>query len=305
MPDAPATRVPLARYTTLGVGGPAEYLVEVESPGELGRWLGWAEERGLPWLVLGHGSNVVVADDGVRGLVMVNRRRRAVADLVSEPADRMGEGCQLRVDGGAELSRLAEWTAARGLAGLEWAVGIPGTVAGAIVGNAGAMGGSMADVVTAITLATADGARRIVPSSDLAFGYRTSGLRQGRTAGAIESADLTLSVGEAGACQVKVEEYLAKRRAAQPRGRSAGCMFANPAGEHAGALLDRCGLKGRRCGDAAVSAEHANFIINCGQARATDVVALMTAMRRAVHEQFGIVLEPEVRLLGDIELEAV
>ncbi|MHB0876565.1 MAG: UDP-N-acetylmuramate dehydrogenase [Anaerolineae bacterium] len=305
MADAPLPQVSLSRFTTMGVGGPADYLVEVEAAGDLPHRLGWAAERGLPCLVLGQGSNVIVADDGFRGLVVVNQRRRPIADLVTESAVAEAGQVRLRADGGADLSRLAQWAAARGLSGLEWAAGIPGTVAGAVVGNAGAQGSSMADTVSAVHLATADGSETLLGPDDMGFGYRTSRLRGGEFGGAVVAVDLTLTVAATAACEARFAEHLARRRRTQPAGRSAGCLFANPAGGHAGALLDQCGLKGVARGDATVSPEHANFVLNRGGARAADVVALMSVMRRAVHERFGIVLESEVRLIGNIGLEAL
>lgn len=303
MADAPQMQVPLSRYTTLGVGGPADYLVEAESA-DLPHWLAWAVERGLPWLVLGQGSNVVVADDGFRGLVAVNQRRGGFAGLVP-PAAKVRDGAALHVDGGSDLSRLAQWTAARGLSGLEWAAGLPGTVAGAVVGNAGAQGGSMADVVATVHLMLADGSRRSLNCGEMGFGYRTSALRRGQLLGAVLAVDLALGAADPAQCLARWDECLAARRKGLPAGRSAGCMFGNPTGGYAGLLLDRCGLKGTAVGGAVVSGDHANFVLNRGGARAADVAALMSAMRRAVYEQFGIVLEPEVRLIGNIGLEAL
>ena len=308
----PEERVPLAAHTTVRVGGPARFMAWPRDPAELQAWLGWACERRLPWLVLGEGSNVLVADSGYDGLVIVNRRQPAT-DFRSASS---GGDVRVRVDAGESLATLVRWSVGKGLAGLEWAVGIPGTVGGAVAGNAGAFGSSMADVAQGAELSSADGDTYEVSVAELGLSYRRSSLLRDDAPRALLWVDLRFTVDDRSACQARAAELLRRRRDTQPLGHSAGSVFRNPEGAcagasgprseappGAGALIEQCGLKGASVGGACISDKHANFIINRGDARASDVVALMNRVRRAVYDRFRVVLEPEVRMIGGVCLE--
>lgn len=299
MPE-PLANVSLARFTTLGVGGPARYLAQARDGRAVEQWVGWAHERGLPWLVLGSGSNVVVADSGYDGLVI---RARSVRQphLWSSHYDASEGTIRVTVDSTLGLAALAQIASESGFSGLEWAVGIPGTLGGALAGNAGAFGESMADVVESATMLEA-GVRRQVATDALDLSYRRCGYLAHGDKVAL-SLDVRLAEDDADACLGRAADFGERRRASQPGGRSAGSVFRNPPDAHAGELIDQCGLMGARVGGAVISRKHANFIINRGGASASDVLSLIRLARRAVQDRFGVSLEPEVRLVGDIRWE--
>ncbi len=307
---------PLARHTSYGIGGPADWYAAAESASELQHWLAWGRERDLPITLLGHGSNVLVADAGIRGLVIENR-----AQGVRCRAQEARAEVALRVASGTALSDLAYWAVSRGLAGLEWAVGIPGTVGGAVVGNAGAFGGYMSDVVRRVTVLEVGGARRELTAGECGFAYRTSAFKEQRARAAggqgsrgageqgsrgageqgsvILEAELALRPGDERELWARVEEYNARRDATQPREPSAGSVFKRTAHHPAGWLIEQAGLKGTCRGDACISPIHANFIVNRGQATAADVRCLIELAQRRVRELFGEELELEIELLGE------
>ncbi len=288
--------VPLAPYTTMGVGGPAEFLALCSSAQELVQAVGWAMEHGLPWYVLGGGSNVLVSDEGVEGLVAIYREAVPRYSVVRLEGDEALVSCP----GGAPLAALAVSLARDGLSGLEWACGIPGTVAGAIAGNAGAHGMSMADILASCTAVRA-GAQEQLSPAELGFSYRQCSACEDSKL-IIEEAKLRMRLDHPSTCEERVLAYRQARRL-QPRLPSAGCVFRNPPQAQAGLLLERAGLKGVRVGGARFAPEHANFIVNLGGATASDVIELMKMGRRLVFEMFGILLEPEVRFLGALTLE--
>lgn len=315
---------PLARHTSYGIGGPADYLVIAETVADLRRWLAWGRERGLPLTLLGHGSNVLVADAGVQGLVIVNQVQgvKYASQVTDHRSQVAGHGGQeprippshtvaasripmvcLRVASGTPLSDLAYWAVSRGLAGLEWATGIPGTVGGAVVGNAGAFGGYMGDVVRHLTVLGADDTVRELAAADCGFAYRTSAFKGSRgterRGDVILEVELELRPGDESELWARVEEYNIRRDATQPREPSAGSVFKRTAQHPAGWLIEQAGLKGRCKGDACISPVHANFIINRGQATAADVRFLIELARQRVWEQFGEKLELEIELLGE------
>ena len=289
---------PLSRHTTFRIGGPADLFIAVNSEEALIAAVRWSIEEQLPYLILGGGSNVLVADAGVRSLVIANRARRWEAEATK--GDRIS---RLRVASCVPLSQLARHTLSIGLAGLEWAVGIPGTVGGAIIGNAGAHGGCMADTLAAVRILDGAGILRDLAPSELGLGYRTSSLKgSGADAGmqrTIVSAAFNLETGDPSELQAKAAEYLRRRRRGQPKGASAGSIFVNPPGDFAGRLIDAAGLKGTMRGAAEISVVHANFVMNRGGATAADVLALMNLARQTVLERFGVVLRPEITLHGD------
>jgi UDP-N-acetylmuramate dehydrogenase len=281
---------PLARYTSARIGGPADWLLVADSIPALMEAAAFAQREGMPWRVLGSGSNVLVADAGVAGLVIVNKARR-----VSYNA-----GGRVSAESGANLSSLARGCIARGLAGLEWAVSVPGTVGGAVVGNAGAHGGDMAGNLVAASMLGLDGAVVEWPVTRFRYGYRDSALK-GMPAGArplILKAELQLGMGNVAELSRRAETFVARRKSTQPPGASMGSMFKNPPGDYAGRLIERAGLKGMRVGGAQISPVHANFFVNTGTARAADVKTLIDVARKRVRELFGVELTLEIELIG-------
>ncbi|MCS6845408.1 MAG: UDP-N-acetylmuramate--L-alanine ligase [Caldilineales bacterium] len=285
--------VPLAPHTTLKVGGPADLLVTATSAQQLATVLRLAREHDVPATVLGGGSNVVISDAGVRGLVVINAGRGV----------RRHEGHVVWAESGANLAGLARQTVRWGLGGLEWAVSVPGTVGGAVVGNAGAHGGCIADNLLRATLLMPDGRVEEWPARRFGYAYRHSALkemlRDGRPTPVVLAAAFQLSPDDPAALEERAAQFLAHRRRTQPVEASAGSIFQNPPGDFAGRILDSLGFKGRQVGGAMVSPMHANFIVNTGAARAADVVALINQARAAAWAALGVELVPEVLFLGD------
>ena len=284
---------PLAAYTTMRVGGPADLLVICRTVEEVVEAVEMARAHDVPFLVLGDGSNVLVADAGVRGLVVINR-----ADRV-----RIEEDGTAWAEAGASMAALARETARRGWAGLEWAAGLPGTVGGAVVGNAGAFGGDVASVLRSATVLEPDGTVVERPAEWFEFGYRASRLKGtgGREQGdrVVLAATFGLQRGDPETSQARVAEILRERRARQPGGATMGSTFKNPPGDYAGRLIEAAGLKGYRLGGVRVSELHANFLINTGGATAAEVWALIQHIRAEVERRFGVWLELEVERVGE------
>ncbi len=283
---------PLARFTAARIGGPAEALLVVESARELARAVTYAWEETLPFVVLGAGSNVLVSDLGVRGIVILNKARAVEFKTESDPP-------QVWAESGANFGALARAAAGRGLAGLEWAAGIPGTVGGAVFGNAGAHGGDMAgNLVWADVLVRGHREQRW-NLERMAYGYRTSALKRSPGSGIVLSAQMNLAWAPKEEIEGRTEAFLAYRKLTQPPGASMGSMFKNPPGDYSGRLIDAAGLKGTRVGEAEISSLHANFFINRGGASADDVRALIMQAHDVVLEEFGVDLELEVELIGE------
>ncbi|HXU24023.1 MAG TPA: UDP-N-acetylmuramate dehydrogenase [Tepidiformaceae bacterium] len=281
---------PLSRHTTFGVGGPADVFVTVRSADELAGATNAAEEAGAPVFVLGSGSNILVADAGIRGLVIDNRARH-------EQADR--NGTSYRVESGTSFAAFARRMCRLGLEGLSWAVGIPGTLGGAVVYNAGAYGGCLADVLTRVHLHAAGDGDYWVEAAELGLVYRGSVFTRGQFDGkTVLAAEVQLAHGDAAALLAQAASYDANRLTAQPRGRNAGSTFKNPPDQPAWKLIDAVGLRGAERGEAAISDKHCNFFVNYGNARAADVAWLIHEAERRVKDQFGIVLEREVAFVG-------
>lgn len=285
---------PLAGHTSYRIGGPADLYVIVRREEDLLGWITLARQEGVPYCVMGRGTNLLVADEGVRGIVIENRCR-GVRSLTK------GESVLLRVQAGASLSSLARRTAKEGLGGLEWAVGIPGSVGGAIANNAGAYGDSIAQPLQEVTLLDSQGDVRRMVVSELELGYRTS-LFKGEGS-VILSADLALHLESRDVLLKRVTSYDRERRKSQPKEPSAGSVFKNPEGEYAGRLIEEAGLKGERIGDAQISPLHANYIVNLGRARASDVAALIRLVRDRVWQKHEALLELEIELVGNWEPE--
>ena len=278
---------PLAKYTAARLGGNADFLyIAHDSNAELIAVIqaAWADD--MPTRVLGGGANVLVSDAGVRGLVIINR----VSQIAFQ--DRIAH-----VTGGVSLTVLARKCAALGLSGFEWAVGVPGTIGGAVVNNAGAHGGDMASNLIDADLVTPDGEVTLT-NADLAYAYRESALkRRADKRFLIAAARLRLHEGDPSAIQALMEDFIAHRKRTQPPGASLGSIFKNPPGDYAGRLIEACGLKGFTIGGAQVSPIHANFFINTGSATAADYLALVEHVRAAVERQTGIHLETEIELI--------
>jgi UDP-N-acetylmuramate dehydrogenase len=284
----PQRDIALARLTTIRTGGAAEHYTPAGSRRELRESLAWARQRGLEVNVVGSGSNLLVADAGVRGLVI--KLERELARI--EPD---GEG--LRCGGGARLPAVAARAAALGLGGIEFAVNIPGTVGGAVRMNANAYDGALAGVLDWVEIVTAEGVAKRGPG-ELGFGYRSSALAPEEIVARVRFALVRAS---SESIRATIQRMRERRHAAQPKGiRTFGSTFKNPPGRTAGELLAEAGVADLAVGGARFSRKHANFVENVGGASTADVVELIAAGRLRVIERFGIELEPEVQLLGDV-----
>lgn len=298
--DRLLANAPLSRHTTARVGGPAELLLTVESAAELLAAVESAHALDIPYFVLGGGSNILVADEGMKGLVIHNKARK----VSFRPT---GSRVVCMVESGANLASLARQCISRGLAGLEWAIGVPGTVGGAIVGNAGAHGSDMDANFLSATIWEPGLGVRVYHREDMAYGYRTSVLKRDHGDSAprrvILTAELQLTPESVDVLGARAEGFTAHRKERQPGGASTGSMFKNPENFYAGYLIETAGLKGFRVGDAHISEKHANFFINDGEATAEDIRALIAEAWNTVREQFGIEMELEVELVGDWSFE--
>jgi len=282
---------PLAPRTSIRVGGPADLLIRPAGLGDVVACLAAARRLGVPVTLLGGGANVLVADRGVRGVVVKLPpdlgEERIAGELLSLPA-------------GAPIARLPARGHELGLVGAEFLAGIPGTLGGAAVMNAGTRDGELGDVLVRVELATADGAG-LVERAALGLGYRQSALPPGAVVTRVEC---RLRPGDVAASRAAMEADVARRRRTQPLSQpSFGSTFWNPPGHFAGRLIEQVGLKGHRVGDAMWSDVHANFVVNLGGATARDVLALVNLARRLVKERLGVELTAEVRLLGDFTAE--
>jgi len=282
---------PLSRHTSARIGGPADYFVTVDSAGELADAAREAMRQGVRYFVLGAGSNVLVSDRGVRGLVIKNR----TSGIAFE--DR-GDTIIVRAESGVGLPTLARQCVLRGASGLEWAATVPGTVGGAVVGNAGAHGSDMAASLRLATILQGNGEIRDWTNANLKFAYRKSALKNGER-GVVLSAELVLTRGDPDEMQARVESLMTRRKRTQPPGASIGSMFKNPPGDSAGRLIEAAGLKGMRIGKAEISPIHANFFVNLGSATARDVYSLISVAQSKVREKIGVELELEIELVGD------
>jgi UDP-N-acetylmuramate dehydrogenase len=279
--------VPLGPLTTYRVGGAAAHFARIEGDDDLAELAAVVRAGSMPVLVVGKGSNLLVADAGFSGLAVV------LGDAFAEVTI---EGTTVRAGGATPLPVLARRTAAAGLRGLEWAVGVPGSVGGGVRMNAGGHGSDIAASLVRVRvfdLATGDDG--VVPAKDLALGYRTSAIEPSQV---VLSADFATTPGDAEEATAEIAEIVRWRREHQPGGQNAGSVFTNPEGDSAGRLVDAAGCKGLRVGSAEVSTKHANFIQADPDGSADDVLALIDEVRRRVREAFGVDLHPEVRLVG-------
>jgi UDP-N-acetylmuramate dehydrogenase len=295
--------VALAPFTSMQVGGPADLLFRADGVEELARAVRLARQYDVPWRVLGSGCNVLVADRGMEGLVVVNR-----ADSV------FLEGKSIRAESGARMAIVAQKAVEAGLGGLAWAAGLPGTVGGAVVGNAGAFDGNIAGTLWSATILEANGEVRERPNGWFRFSYRGSRLKEavenrngGGDAGGrdclVLAATFGMEPGDVEGLRARANEILAWRRTRHPSGSTMGSTFKNPPQHHAGRLIEQAGLKGHRVGGAQISEQHGNFFMNRGDATASDVLALIEHAQAEVERQFGVTLELEIELLGWRETE--
>ena len=289
LPDMTVERdVPMSRHTSFRIGGPARRMAFPESREQLVILLGLAEECGIRPFLLGRGTNLLVSDRGLDTLVIKTAERMT--------SIRRLDDVTLEADVGVLLSRLAVYAQQAGLAGLEFAFGIPGTVGGAVYMNAGAYGGEIKDVLTAVTFLDENLHLQTLPVQELQLGYRTSIFE--RCSWCILEAEFTLHPGDAQEIHTAMQEYMRRRKEKQPlEYPSAGSTFKRPVGQFAGKLIEDCGLRGFRVGGAAISEKHCGFVVNLGNATCADVVSLTEQVRQIVLEKTGCTLEREIRVV--------
>jgi UDP-N-acetylmuramate dehydrogenase len=287
---------PLARHTSFGIGGPADFLAYPIDRDDLVRLLREIRKRGLKYFIIGSGTNLLVRDKGFRGMVLCLKRMTSIR-ILREYRSIGGAFAAVSAEAGALLARLLSFSVDEGLTGLEFSAGIPGTVGGAVCMNAGTAAGEMGDIVDSVTLLTPDGALVTRSRDEMGFGYRTSSVPEGNL---VLDASVVLRREDKDRIAARVKELVDGRKKRQPAGLpNAGSMFKNPQEESAGRLIEQAGLKGKTIGGAQVSEKHANFIVNRGKATAADVLALMEIIRQAVLDMHGVRLEPEIKIIGE------
>jgi UDP-N-acetylmuramate dehydrogenase len=286
--------VVMANYTTAHVGGPVDALLPVNSLEELvhSAEILWKIE--VPFMVIGSGANVLVSDRGLHTLVLLNRARNVKIDTRSPNPSVWAES-------GANLGHMSRQAALRGLSGLEWAATIPGTVGGAVYGNAGAHGSDMQSSLLLAEILHRDNGKETWPVDRLQYTYRSSLLKRDHLPAIVLAARFKAVPASPAEVQKKIEDFSKKRQATQPPGASLGSMFKNPEGDYAGRLIEAAGLKGHRVGGAEISPVHANFFVNTDKATAQDIWDLIRLARKVVAKKFGIKLELEIELLGEFE----
>lgn len=279
----------MSRHTTFRVGGEASCFVKISSPAQLAGLIPSLRERGIPYFVLGNGSNLLVGDKGYQGVVL---------QTGSKMCGLAAEGKRIRAGAGALLSAVAKCAMEHELTGLEFASGIPGTVGGGVMMNAGAYGGEMQQVVEQVSVLDEEGQIFTLDKDSMEFGYRTSIIKRKHLI--VLEVVMALEAGDKREIAGRMKELAEKRKEKQPlEFASAGSTFKRPEGYYAGKLIMEAGLKGYHVGDARVSEKHCGFVINTGKASAADVVAVINEVRRRVEENSGVLLEPEVVFLGD------
>ncbi len=288
----------LARHTTLRIGGPAEYFVRVNSREDLIQAVEWARQQHLEIFILGNGSNILVSDAGVRGVVIENHADEIV---VHENREKIENRERIRViaESGASLPGLANRLARQGWRGLEWAIGVPATVGAAVVTNAGAHGGAISNNLVRAEILDLQNDVRWWTRDELQYEYRSSYLKKHSNEFVVLRAEFELDRDESANCIARMNQYTEHRRRTQPTEPSVGSMFKNPQGDYAGRLIEAAGPKGTRIGNVQVSNVHANFFVNLGGATANDVMQLVELVKMRVREKFKVELELEIQLVGD------
>ena len=282
--------VSLASYTSARIGGLADFFIIAKSADELEEIFSQLWEIETPYLLLGGGSNLLISDEGFRGTVVLNKAK--------EIRFNEGDNPSVRAESGVTLTRVANQAATRGLDGLAWAATIPGTVGGAVYGNAGAFSGDMMGTLLHVELLTEAG-RETWSVEDMEYAYRSSKLKKDALKHVILSAEIKLVEGNQAQIQERMRSFIQKRKNTQPPGASMGSMFKNPEGDYAGRLIEAAGLKGARIGKVEVSNIHANFFVNYGETKANDVKALIELTQKEVFEKFGVALELEIEIIGE------
>jgi len=287
--------VPMSEYTSIGVGGPVDYLVFPSDPEDLQKTLRWCRKEKVHYFFLGNGTNLLVRDGGVRGMaISLCRGFQGVAEL-----ERGEKTALLQAGAGEPLGRLLEIAGEKGLTGLEWAAGIPGSVGGALFMNAGAFRGEMKDDLQSLGLIDPEGNLIERKKEELQFSYRALELKKGW---AILGGKFSLRIGNRQAIRSKMDDFIRKRMTKQPLHLpSAGSVFKNPSRVAAGKLIEEVGLKGTRLRDAQISEKHANFIVNLGRARARDILTLAEWAKDKVFQEKGVKLEMEIQVIGEDE----
>lgn len=278
---------PMAKHTSFRIGGPARRMAFPKTREQLVVLAGLLQEAGIEPLLLGNGTNLLVADEGLDTVVINTSAQLSRVEQTGE--------CELTADAGISLCQLALFAWKQGLAGLAFAHGIPGTLGGGVVMNAGAYGGELKDVIADVTALYPDGVRTLT-ADEMGFSYRHSAFSSGE--GIVLGAKLKLEPGDPNAIKAKMDELMARRKESQPlEFPSAGSTFKRPPGHYAGPLIESCGLKGARIGGAEVSCKHAGFVVNAGGATCADVLALMEKVQKTVFDTYGVLLEPEVKIV--------
>jgi UDP-N-acetylmuramate dehydrogenase len=287
---------PMSRHTTFGVGGPADVFIAVKTEEQLRLSYAISRRHNVDVFIFGSGSNILVGDGGIRGVVIVNQNNEVIGP------ERNGDGYKIRVGSGMSFAALARRLASNGFAGIEWACGIPGSLGGAVVSNAGAYGHSLRDVLVGTRLTDAKGQVIEMTPGELDLGYRNSAFTHGKLKDqAVLTVDLRVHEGDAASLKERVRQLDQQRRGAQPPGRNCGSVFQNPVGRPAWQYVDDAGLREHRIGNAQFSKQHSNFIQNVGGATANDVRALITLAQERVRERFAVELVPEVMFVGEFE----
>lgn len=284
----------LSGLTTSRAGGPVRYYAVADSADELGKAVSFLWSEGIPVFVLGTGANVLVSDKGFDGVVVHNKAREITINLDADPPTLIAES-------GANLGTVARQAGLNGLTGLEWASTVPGSLGGAIYGNAGAHGGNMQQSLLLANILHREKGYMSLSSEQMEYAYRSSQLKRNPGSAVILSAQLAVVKGDSALIKSQMDENAARRRQTQPPGASMGSTFKNPVGDYAGRLIEAAGLKGTTIGGAQVSPVHGNFIINTGTASAEDIHQLILLVQKTVKEKFGVDLALEIELLGDWE----
>lgn len=290
---------PLRDYTSFAIGGPATALIVVEELAELQRLLPFLREHKIPWRIIGKGTNLLVSDTGFNGVILLLGKGFGACNRVAGGNTVKNEAVVVQAGAACSLARLGGWCVDQGISGLEFVAGIPGTIGGAVIMNAGAWGRELADVIVSVTMVTSSGQVCTLPRSELEFGYRVwHDHEHAAEERVLIGVVLQGVVADPEQVRSLCQSYQQKRLIKQPKGvPNAGSFFKNPQGDAAGRLIEASGLKGFRVGGAMVSPVHANFLVNSGGATAADVLVLMEKVRVKVQADSGIVLEPEVHFL--------